>query len=173
MIFTFIFLIWSNACISQNIVLSDLTDFVKKDVPTINEILLTKGWEYLQTRGGNIDKISTWAYEMSADSTAKAWLKVESNPKYLNIIILQFFNNSTYTKLLNSIKALGAKKIHSEVDDDGKILSRFTGKIYVYELSTLGNRHKLVVFNSENFMKSLLEGLEEAGAKLDTIKDTN
>jgi len=138
--------------LAQQLTLTELISFVKKDIVDVNINLSGKNWVLVQSNMKDEDVQVSWAYNFEKhDSTAFAWLGVTSNKKYFNTVKYQCPNPQVYNEIMKGIMAFNPKD--GEVNfnkEDGSIVKTYYGKTYLYEALAVDGNNIITVIDSES-----------------------
>jgi hypothetical protein len=103
------FLFWPKIHKGQSLTISELIKYRSLDNDDLNDILVTKGWEFVK----NENDRNTWAFSKN-DDLADAWLNKDKNWENRVFINYNFCNTKNISILKSQLTALGFKKINSE-----------------------------------------------------------
>jgi len=108
-LFIVTFLFWPKIHKGQSLTISELIKYSSLDNDDLNDILVTKGWEFVK----NENDRNTWAFSKN-DDLADAWLNKDKNWENRVFINYNFCNTKNISILKSQLTALGFKKINSE-----------------------------------------------------------
>lgn len=135
--FLLIFLFFTKLS-GQNLSVTDLTNLCKNpNWESANRYLLTKGWEYYDSKKGDSEKtdIILWSFaKETINDQAQGWINLYLSEGSPCKISYKFYNKSSYNKIQNSIETSGFKLQNSEINDN-LIVTSYTGISYILKVA--------------------------------------
>lgn len=133
------FLILGQIAQAQKINLAELHSMSSnKNWETSNKFLLSKGWEYYDSKVGDDDhyNIITWSYEKSYtdDKKANGWIYIYSYDGLPNKVMYRFRKKEYYTTIKNSLVSNGYKLDDEEILDQ-RVIAKYSNVNYILELT--------------------------------------
>lgn len=146
----------------QALSLDELLSIKKSDFVTINDKLISKGWNYSDSykgqKSGELEEFSSvvWAYEMTDAKKATGWLSffVAQNNSF---VVYEFYSATIYDVIRKQITANGLKQIKNSIEQSKIQIvyqgSQFTIQISIESLSDKGFPRYLISVYSNNVYK--------------------
>jgi len=134
---TFLFI--SFALNAQKISLAELhTMSSNKNWETSNKYLLSKGWEYYNSKVGDDENYNeiTWSYQRNYydDQKANGWFYIYTFDGLPNKVMYRFRVKEYYTGIKNQLTTNGYKLVDEEILDK-RVIAKYANSNYVLELT--------------------------------------
>jgi len=120
---------------AQGLTLDQLISFQKKDISEVNDILISKGWSFSNSKKETTveDGFTRWSYDKILGQGAQAWITKFFAENTSSRIGYQFVSKQDYLALKKSIISYGMKKLDSKVGDN-YIMTYYVGKNYAVRI---------------------------------------
>lgn len=136
-IITFFLTVITLSCYSQNLSIAELINLCNKsNWAEIDRILVTKGWEYYNSKEGSSKEYSeiTWTHTKSIyDDKALGWVHYFTYNNLSVRIQYQEMDKSNYLKNINSLGAIGFRKKSSKIEDNS-VVSIYENANFIVEI---------------------------------------
>ena len=156
----FLFILCYFIGIAQKLTIADIQNICNnKDVDTINQILLAKGWSFYDSKDEKEREygVVRWAYNKSSSGDkANGWVRILTDNGFSEQCEYTVFNTPAYFIVFNAIKANGYKFLKSSVEENS-IVSRYANAKYYLSIHTLKLSDDEYVDNSLTGYKFLIE----------------
>jgi antitoxin component YwqK of YwqJK toxin-antitoxin module len=127
---------------AQNLSLLELLQLSNKpDWESVNTYLVTKGWEYYNSKEGDNENYNTvtWSYEKSYyNDKAQGWFELYTYTGFPNKVSYQFHNKITYNTIKNTLATNGFKYIDTDIKDE-RVVSKYANAYFIILLSYIKN----------------------------------
>ena len=136
----FLFILCYFIGIAQKLTIADIQNICNnKDVDTINQILLAKGWSFYDSKDEKEREygVVRWAYNKSSSGDkANGWVRILTDNGFSEQCEYTVFNTPAYFIVFNAIKANGYKFLKSSVEEN-YIVSQYANTKYYLSIHTL------------------------------------
>lgn len=149
---------------AQALTLDQLISFQKKNVSEINDILISKGWNFNSSTDETEDDYgeTIWSFSKSRceDNTDETYLTLWFGSDYPNQIGYQTSSKSVYLSIKESIIKYGMKIVNSKVGDD-QILTDYQGKNYTVRIEYENKSTYSITIYTNSFYETKIESKTE------------
>lgn len=161
-LFTLFFLTIRLISYSQNLTLEELLALRKKDLPTAEEYLTMKKWQFISSSNqNNVFYKGSFAYNKNSfDDSAESFISLYTSeqPKR-NRLDIQIHKTEKYNSYITRIKVLGCKLIDSKIEYD-EIKKIYQGATTTFIITTSTVEDEVYTATSTVYHIFILENVE-------------
>ena len=164
---------------AQELRISDLVRICnQQDWTEVNQILMSKGWEYYSSDNNDDEGYSTitWSYNKSYNNESEAWFWLYVYENKPGGLIYKVFNRPSYDIINNNLKSAGFKIEDSDISSSG-INSKYQSSSFYLEVS-IANKEKGETYNKTTISTYTFDLIKknsifdsENGEKFETYDD--
>ena len=128
-----------NKIVSQNITISDLELFVSKNNwAEVNQSLMKKGWEYSDSKKGELNNYSMISWSLNRDqysNAATGWIYLYAFEQIPSKINYSFASKNIYLRLHESLNTKGYHLINSDIKENN-IVTVYKNNKYILKINS-------------------------------------